>query len=121
MRVLGIVALGATLSTSVHADVFDDKRCILAAAEKLPAIQGLIIASSRAKQMPVEMQPAWQLQRDRYLGFLTTRQPKAKPADVNAMVVELDTKAAAIDATHLFACFFAASTPPIVYAVGIVR
>src|ERR1700737_3698225 len=99
MRILGIVALGATLSTSVHADALDDKRCILAAAEKLPAIQGLVIASSRAKQMPLETQSGWQLERSRYLGFLHTRNATSKLADVNALVVELDTKAAAIDAT----------------------
>jgi hypothetical protein len=121
---IAIVAhcLAATLllSTLAHAATMDDKKCILASAEKLPVIPGLTIASSRAKQMPSEMESEWKPQHDRYLNFVTARQPKSKP-DVNAIVIELDIKASGIDASFSFVCFSAPGMPPSLHSVGLIQ
>jgi len=76
---------------------FSSKLCILEAAQKLPAIPGIVIVDSRAKPMPV------------------------KPSDSPTFNVEIDTKAAGKDATFGFVCIITPMKGAFVQALGLVR
>jgi hypothetical protein len=72
-----ILALTLTLvlSSSTLAQNNIQQECTLAAAQRLPKIPGLVIVSSRVKPMPEDLQKDWQLQRDRYKGFVSAQGP----------------------------------------------
>jgi hypothetical protein len=79
-----LVAPLLLMATAAHGQTpVPDKLCIFAAAQKLPAIPGIVIVASRVIQAQ--------------LG------PKATPESSTRMV-EIDTKAAAQDATFQFIC-----------------
>jgi hypothetical protein len=77
MKVIRIGVVVALLTTGVHAQTAEEKNCILQAASKLPSIPGLAILASRTS-------PA--------------RPGQVKPPD-KAFTVELDVRAAGVDAT----------------------
>jgi hypothetical protein len=74
----------------VRAETQDEKSCIIAAAQKLPNIPGLLIKSSSAKEFSKA-----DLQR-------SGAQPTA--ADQRSYLVEIDVRAAAVDVTMSFVC-----------------
>ena len=93
------------------------RECILAAAQRLPKIPGLVIVSSRVKPMLEDIQKNWQLQLDRYKGFVSAQGPSKKDLPISALVVEIETRAAAQDATFSFICFDAAGLPAVIHAM----
>lgn len=78
-------ALTCVLATSALAQSVDDKRCIFAAAQKLPNLPGLTVATSRIVELSKEV-----------TGRLAREQ--------NWRGVEITVKAAAQDATFNFVC-----------------
>ena len=114
-----ILALTLTLvlSSSILAQDNIEQKCILAAAQGLPRIPGLVIVSSRAKPMLEDLQKNWQLQRDRYKGFVNAQGPSKKDLPISALVVEIESRAAAQDVTFSFTCFSAAGLPAVVHAM----
>ena len=73
--------------------------CILTAASKLPPVQGLTIKGSRVRDLPDALS-------------------KKSDGGTNAVLVELDVNAAAVDVTYSFICAFAPGKPVMVSAVG---
>jgi hypothetical protein len=77
-----LFASGASTEPSV-----EDKLCIFSAAQKLPAIPGLEITSSRVKSLPPEQ-----------------RRRAEKTSKVSSVKVEIDIKAAGQEGTYEFVC-----------------
>jgi hypothetical protein len=77
VKAIRIGVTAALLATGAHAQTADEKNCILQAASKLPSVPGLAILASR-------ISPG--------------RPGQVKPPD-KAFTVELDVRAAGIDAT----------------------
>lgn len=73
--------------------------CILTAASKLPPVQGLTIKGSRVRELPDALR-------------------RKTDGGTNAVLVELDVNAAAVDVTYSFICAFAPGKPVMVSAVG---
>jgi hypothetical protein len=77
----------------------------------------MAIVSSRVKPMLEDLQKTWQLQRDRYKGFVSAQGPSKKDLPISALVVEIETRAAAQDITFSFICFSAAGLPAAIHAM----
>jgi hypothetical protein len=114
-----ILALTLTLvlSSSTLAQNNIQQECTLAAAQRLPKIPGLVIVSRRVKPMPEDLQKDWQLQRDRYKGFVSAQGPSKKDLPISALVVEIESRAAAQDVTFSFVCFSASGLPAVIHAM----
>ena len=109
------LALTLVLSSSTLAQDNIEQECILSAAQTLPKIPGIVIVSSRAKPMLEDIQRNWQLQRDRYKGFVNAQGPSKKDLPIRALVVEIESRAAAQDVTFSFVCFSAAGLPAVIH------
>lgn len=78
-----------------------EKACIFSAAGKLPAIPGLTIIGSRLSPLPKEL--------------------KKSSKDDRAVLVEIDVKAAAQEATFAFICGTEPNVPAIAVPAGLLR
>jgi hypothetical protein len=122
MKGLSAATLGSLmLATAAQAQTVSDKNCIFAAAQKLPAIAGMQISASRTKQLTAEMQQTWKLERDRFIGAVTSGSGQRSNVAVSALVVDIDIQAAAQESTLSFLCFFAAGFPAHIISVGLTR
>lgn len=90
------------LATSGYASADDrvPKLCIMSAAQRLPPIPGIAITASRVSPMPPD--------------------GKTQP-DVEMLLVEIDVRAAAQDATYQFVCAAGAGKPVQTSPVGLLR
>jgi hypothetical protein len=118
-------ALLAGPMTMASAQTTNEKKCIFAAAQKLPPIPGLSITASRVREVPKERQPEWKLERDRYIGFVSARKglvgkrdPSLRDFDISMALTEIDVRAAAQNDTFEFVCFSMTGQPAVVYAIN---
>lgn len=118
IRALALALTLAALTTDAFAQGSSEQRCILAAAEKLPKLPGLAVTASRAKAMPEKLQKQWQLQHDRYKGFVGAQGPTQRDLPINTFIVEIEARAAAQDTIFSFVCFYATGLPSVVYAMN---
>ncbi|MGA9866455.1 MAG: hypothetical protein WBQ75_08450 [Acetobacteraceae bacterium] len=106
---MGLSVLVPWITSSAHADDLSEKRCIYQAAQELPSIPGLLIQDSRTRPIPDDVRKK-----------LTGGEQQAIDDAETAMIVDIDVKAAAHDATFRFICAVAGAKI-IAEPIGIVR
>jgi len=108
------LALTLVLSSSTLAQDNIEQECIFRQPRHSQNSR-IVIVSSRAKPMLEDIQRNWQLQRDRYKGFVNAQGPSKKDLPIRALVVEIESRAAAQDVTFSFVCFSAAGLPAVIH------